>query len=85
MMLTPAGPGALRQLYRSHSLVGELRNAACTRFGYRTRVGGGAYDSFSTSLAREADEQIFLNDWSWKDTQLDGKIVDELDARGGLS
>jgi heptose-I-phosphate ethanolaminephosphotransferase len=82
MMLTSAGPGSFEGFYGSHSLVGELRACGFHTLWISNQGRRGEYDSFSTSMAREADDQIFLNDWSWKDTQLDGKIVDELDARG---
>ena len=82
MMLTPAAPGAFESFFRSHSLVGELRNCGFGTVWISNQGQRGEHDSFSSSLAREADEQIFLNDWSWNDTQLDGKIVEELDARG---
>lgn len=81
MMLSDASPGRFDIFYRQHSLVGQLR--AC---GYHTmwisnqgRVG--VYDSLTTALAMEADEQIFLNEWSWTETHYDGQIVQELAAR----
>ena len=41
----------------------------------------GEYDSFTTSLAMEADEQVFLNEWSWEDVQLDESVVRVLQER----
>lgn len=82
MMLTSAAPGAFESFYRSHSLVGELRNCGLHTLWISNQGRRGEYDSFSTSLAQEADEQVFLNDWSWKNTKLDGQIVEELGARG---
>ena len=81
MMLTKARPGSFDAFYTSHSLVSQL--ASC---GYRTlwisnQGRRGEYDSFSTSLANEADEQIFLNEWTWHDVKLDGQIIESLDAR----
>ena len=82
MMLTRARPGAFDSFFTSHSLVGELR--AC---GYHTvwlsnQGRRGEWDSFVTSLANEADEQVFLNDWSWSRESVDGRIVDEVARRG---
>jgi heptose-I-phosphate ethanolaminephosphotransferase len=63
-------------------VVGELH--AC---GYRTtwvsnQGRRGKHDSFATSIAREADEQHFLNEWSWGAANLDGRIIELLHARG---
>ena len=81
MMLSDASPGNFPVFYRQHSLVGQLR--AC---GYRTlwisnQGRLGMYDSFTTSMAQEAHEQIFLNEWSWTDTKYDEQIVEELASR----
>jgi glucan phosphoethanolaminetransferase (alkaline phosphatase superfamily) len=82
MMFTDADVDSWERFYRAHSLVGELR--AC---GYRTswvsnQGRRGEHDSFATSIAREADEQHFLNEWSWKEVNLDGRIVELLRSRG---
>jgi glucan phosphoethanolaminetransferase (alkaline phosphatase superfamily) len=82
MMLTRAAPGGFDSFYTSHSLIAELRSCGLHTLWISNQGQRGEYDSFSTSLAREADEQIFLNEWSWKETQLDGKIVDVLEERG---
>ena len=82
LMLTRTAPEAFEGFYRTHSLVSELR--AC---GFRTtwisnQGRRGSSDSFSSSIAAEADEQVFLNELSWKDVKLDGAIVGELESRG---
>ncbi len=82
MMLSDASPGNFPVFYRQHSLVGQLR--AC---GYRTlwisnQGRLGMYDSYTSSMALEAHEQIFLNEWSWTDTKYDEQIVTELGSRG---
>ena len=82
MMLTSAAPGEFDSFFRSHSLVGELRSCGLQTLWISNQGRRGEYDSFSSSIAREADEQVFLNQWSWRDTQLDGKIVEALEARG---
>jgi glucan phosphoethanolaminetransferase (alkaline phosphatase superfamily) len=82
MMLTAASPGSFDSFYASHSLVGELRSCGLRTLWISNQGRRGQYDSFSTSIAREADEQVFLNDWSWKSSQLDGVIVHELAERG---
>ncbi|MGH8251768.1 MAG: phosphoethanolamine transferase [Steroidobacteraceae bacterium] len=82
MMLTRAAPGSFDSFYRSHSVVGELRNCGLHTLWISNQGQRGQSDSFSTSIAREADEQVFLNDWSWKSVQLDGRIVQELETRG---
>ena len=82
MMLTGAAPGSFDSFYNSHSLVGELRSCGLRTLWISNQGQRGQYDSFSTSMAREADEQVFLNDWSWKSAQLDGRIVQELAERG---
>ncbi len=82
MMLTRASPGSFDSFYRSHSLVGELRSCGLRTLWISNQGRRGGSDSFSTSIAREADEQVFLNDWSWKSVKFDGQIVQELDARG---
>ncbi|HWN06315.1 MAG TPA: phosphoethanolamine transferase [Steroidobacteraceae bacterium] len=82
MMLTGASPGSFDSFYSSHSLVGELRSCGLRTLWISNQGRRGQYDSFSTSIAREADEQVFLNDWSWKSSQLDGVIVHDLAERG---
>ncbi len=85
MMLTQAAPGSFDSFYRSHSLVGELRNCGLHTVWISNQGRRGEYDSFSTSIALEADEQVFLNDWSWKDVQPDGRIEQVLDARASYN
>jgi glucan phosphoethanolaminetransferase (alkaline phosphatase superfamily) len=80
-MLTEVAPHTYDSFYRSRSLVSELR--AC---GYRTtwisnQGRRGKDDDIASSIAAEADEQIFLNEGSWKAVRLDGEIVEELAAR----
>ncbi len=82
MMLSAASPGNFDIFYREHSLVGELRACGFHTLWISNQGRVGVYDSFTTSLAREADEQIFLNEWSWTDTRYDERIVQELAARG---
>jgi glucan phosphoethanolaminetransferase (alkaline phosphatase superfamily) len=85
MMLTDAGPGTFGLFYREHSLVGQLRACGFRTLWISNQGKIGMYDSFTTSLALEADEQVFLNEWSWAESQDDGRIVAELAARGVYS
>jgi glucan phosphoethanolaminetransferase (alkaline phosphatase superfamily) len=85
MMFTDAVPGDFERFFSSHSLVGLL--GAC---GYRTtwisnQGRRGKADSFSTSLAEEADEQVYLNAWTWTSSALDGEIIKVVDQRGQLA
>jgi glucan phosphoethanolaminetransferase (alkaline phosphatase superfamily) len=82
MMLTDARPGDFDSFFASHSLVGQLGSCGMRTLWISNQGRRGRYDSFSTSLAMEAQEQVFLNEWSWNNSQLDGRIVDELEARG---
>lgn len=82
MMLTDAGPGSFDGFCETHSLVGQLRNCGFHTLWISNQGRRGISDSFSASLADEAHEQLFLNEWSWTDAKLDGQIVEELDARG---
>ncbi len=82
MMLTPAAPDAFDKFFRSHSLVGELRRCGIHTLWVSNQGKRGEYDSFTTSLAMEADEQVFLNEWSWEDSQLDESVVRVLQERG---
>ena len=82
MMLTPAAPGSFDSFYESHSLIGELRQCGLHTLWISNQGRRGQYDSFITSIALEADEQVFLNEWSWTDSKLDGRVVEELTARG---
>jgi glucan phosphoethanolaminetransferase (alkaline phosphatase superfamily) len=82
MMLTAAAPGAFEGFFTSHSLVGELR--AC---GYRTawvsnQGRRGEWNSFATSIANEADEQVFLESTGPNRKSLDGDLVEEVVKRG---
>ena len=81
MMLTPASPDAFDRFFTSHSLVGELRRCGVHTLWISNQGKRGEYDSFTTSLAMEADEQVFLNDWSWEDVQLDESVVRVLQER----
>jgi heptose-I-phosphate ethanolaminephosphotransferase len=81
MMMTAASPGSFDRFYRSHSLVGELRSCGFGTLWISNQGRRGEYDSFSTSLAQEADEQVFLNELSWTESELDGRIVEVLAAR----
>ena len=81
-MLTAAGNGNFEDFYVKPSLVSRL--AAC---GYRTlwisnqgRVG--RQDSTVSSIAREADQRVFLNELSYKHAQYDGKLLNELGRLG---
>jgi glucan phosphoethanolaminetransferase (alkaline phosphatase superfamily) len=78
MMLTPAAPNAFDGFFTSHSLVGELRRCGFHTLWISNQGRRGEYDSFTTSLAMEADEQIFLNEWSWEDSQLDDSVLRKL-------
>ena len=82
MMLTPAAPGSFDSFYGSHSLIGELRQCGLHTLWISNQGRRGQYDSFVTSIALEADEQVFLNELSWTDAQLDSRVVEELAARG---
>lgn len=81
MMLTEAAPGHFEVFYETHSLVGQLRSCGYHTLWISNQGKRGEFDSFSTSMAREANEQIFLNDWSWTSTKLDGQILPELESR----
>lgn len=83
-MLTATDNGNFESFYRMPSLVSRL--AAC---GYRTlwisnqgRVG--RHDSTVSSIAREADREVFLNELSYKDVQHDGMLVEELAKLGAF-
>lgn len=84
LMTTPADAEDFDEFYETPSLVSRL--AAC---GYRTlwisnqgRVG--RHDSLASSLAREADQEVFLNELSYKEVEYDGAIVDELERLGAF-
>jgi glucan phosphoethanolaminetransferase (alkaline phosphatase superfamily) len=84
-MLTATDNGNFESFYGMPSLVSRL--AAC---GYRTlwvsnqgRVGRN--DSTASSIAREADREVFLNELSYKDAQHDGELVDELEKLGAFA
>jgi glucan phosphoethanolaminetransferase (alkaline phosphatase superfamily) len=83
-MLTTADNGNFDDFYEKPSLVSRL--AAC---GYRTlwisnqgRVG--RHDSTVSSIAREADQEVFLNELSYKDVQHDGELLAELGRLGAF-
>ncbi len=82
MMLTSAAPNAFDGFFTSHSLVGELRRCGFHTLWISNQGRRGEYDSFTTSLAMEADEQVFLNEWSWEDSQLDDAVVRRLRELG---
>ena len=82
MMLTSATPGHFDVFYREHSLVGQLRACGYDTLWISNQGRIGKHDSFVTSLALEADKQIFLNEWSYTDSKYDGQIVTELESRG---
>jgi len=82
MMLTRAAPGAFDAFFTSHSLVGELRACGFHTAWVSNQGQRGEWDSFATSIANEADEQVFLNSWAWNNKALDGNLVDEVARRG---
>ena len=83
MMLTPAKPGSFGPFFKSHSLVGELRACGFHTAWVSNQARRGEWDSFATSIANEADEQVFLSNWDWnKRKVLDGRLVDEVVSRG---
>jgi glucan phosphoethanolaminetransferase (alkaline phosphatase superfamily) len=81
MMLTDATPEHFDRFFEARSLVGELKDCGMETLWISNQGRRGQYDSFSTSLALEADEQQFLNEWSWEDVSLDGRLADALEAR----
>ena len=81
MMMTEATPERFDRFFESRSLVGELKACGMETLWISNQGRRGQYDSFSTSLALEANEQIFLNEWSWTDVTYDGHLVDRLEAR----
>jgi heptose-I-phosphate ethanolaminephosphotransferase len=83
MMLTPAAPGSFAPFFTSHSLVGELRACGFHTAWVSNQGRRGEWDSFATSIANEADEQIFLSTWDWSRRKvLDGSLVEEVVRRG---
>jgi glucan phosphoethanolaminetransferase (alkaline phosphatase superfamily) len=82
MMLTAAAPDNFDVFFRSHSLVGQLRACGMKTLWISNQGRRGRYDSFASSIGLEADESVFLNDWSWTAVSYDGAIVDELRRRG---
>ncbi len=83
MMFTPAVPGSFSSFFTSHSLVGELRACGFHTAWVSNQGRRGEWDSFATSIANEADEQIFLSAWDWyKAKVLDGSLIDEVARRG---
>jgi glucan phosphoethanolaminetransferase (alkaline phosphatase superfamily) len=83
-MLTAADNGNFEDFYSKPSLISQL--AAC---GYRTlwvsnqgRVG--RHDSTVSSIAREADQEVFLNELSYKDVRHDGAVLTELGRLGAF-
>lgn len=78
MMLTNAVPGNLGPFWTEHSLVGQLRTCGFDTTWISNQGRVGEQDSLVSSLALEADEQIFLNQLSWKEAKDDGAIVDML-------
>jgi glucan phosphoethanolaminetransferase (alkaline phosphatase superfamily) len=84
MMLTRAVAGSFEEFFEMHSLVGELGRCGFHTLWISNQGRRGKFDSFSTSLANEAHEQIFLNDWSWHDVNFDEKVVLELEELGSF-
>ena len=82
MMLTTATPGHFDVFYRQHSLIGQLRACGYDTLWISNQGRVGEYDSIVTSLALEADDQIFLNEWSWTNSKYDEQIVTELESLG---
>lgn len=78
MMFTNSVPGNLGPFWKEHSLVGQLRHCGFETTWISNQGRIGEQDSLVSSLALEADEQIFLNQLSWKEAQDDGTIVDIL-------
>lgn len=81
MMLSDASPGDFNVFYTSHSLVGRLRACGFNTLWISNQGRRGPHDSFVTSLAFEAHEQIFLNQFSYREAQLDADIINKLQAR----
>ena len=82
MMLTDATPGAFDSFFTSHSLVGQLRACGFHTSWISNQGRRGEYDSFTTALAQEADEQVFLNEWGWADSKLDGELIGAIERHG---
>ncbi len=82
MMLTRAAPGAFERFFTSHSLVGELRACGFHTSWLSSQGQRGEWDSFATSIANEAHEQIFMNSWVWNKNVFDERLVDEVVKRG---
>ncbi len=82
MMLTEATPDAFDRFFQTPSLVAQLRACGMHTLWISNQGRRGRYDSFSTSLAMEADEQVFLNEESWTAVTYDERIVEELERRG---
>lgn len=82
MMLTDASPGNFDRFYSEHSLVGLLRACGYQTMWISNQGRFGEHESFSTSLADEANETLFLNNLSYNDAQDDGQIATELDKKG---
>jgi glucan phosphoethanolaminetransferase (alkaline phosphatase superfamily) len=83
MMFTSAAPGSFAPFFTSHSLVGEVRACGFHTAWVSNQGRRGEWDSFATSLANEADEQIFLSTWDWsRKNVLDGSLVEEVVRRG---
>jgi glucan phosphoethanolaminetransferase (alkaline phosphatase superfamily) len=81
MMLTAATPDNFDVFFHSHSLISLLRSCGMHTLWVSNQGRRGRYDSFSSSIALEADESIFLNEWSWTNVTYDGQIVNELHKR----
>lgn len=79
MMLTSAGPGDFGKFYESPSLVGQLRACGYETLWISNQGRVGRQDSIVTSVANEADRQVFLNELSYKDVKKDGLVIAELD------
>lgn len=85
MMLTDATPDAFDRFFESPSLVAQLRACGMNTLWISNQGRRGRHDSFSTSLAMEADEQVFLNEDSWTAVTFDERIVEELERRGDFT
>ncbi len=81
MLLTSARPGHFDVFYKEHSLVGQLRACGFHTLWISNQGRVGKYDSTITSIALEADEQIFLNELSFYEAKYDEQVVATLESR----
>ena len=82
MMLTVASAGDFDRFYSELSLVSQFRSCGYQTLWISNQGRIGKHDSFSTSLASEANETLFLNDLSYAEAKSDSRIVAELSKRG---